>query len=327
MLKVGMLSKWHVHASGSAQEIKKSGKAEITAVWDEDQVRGKSWADELGCPYYSDLDEMLAHVDAVICYAETTKHKDVIIKAALAGKHIFTEKALAPTVAECEEIAEAIEKSGITFTISFPQRLSPSIRFAKELIDRGAFGKISMARIRNGHDGVSANWLPAYWFEEKDAAGGALMDLGCHPMYTASYLFGKPKRISAIMTTPFGSKVDEAATATIEFENGAVCTGETSFVSYCSPGIVEIYGSDATFVAVGGDIKFYSRENEASLGGRKPVVPELPANRQNPLDIFLDACINGTGTPENFGPRDAVELTRLLENAYISNKENRIVEL
>ena len=326
MLKVGMLSKWHVHAPGTAHQIKNSGKAEIVAVWDDDIPRGKAWADELGCPFYENLDDMLAAVDAVICYAPTTQHRDVIIKAAKAGKHIFTEKALAPTVKECEEMADVIEEAGITFTISLPQRLDPAIRYVKSLIDKGAFGKISLARIRNGHDGVSGHWLPDYWFEEKDAAGGSLMDLGCHPMYTAAYLFGKPKRISAVLTAPFGSKVDEAATATIEFENGVVCTGETSFVTYRTPGMVEIYGSDATFIAVGGEMKLWCRAMEP-YAGREFIVPKLPPNRQNPVDMFLDACINGTGTPANFGPRDGVELTRLLENAYISDRENRIVEL
>lgn len=326
MLKVGMISKWHVHAEGYAKTVIHTGKAEIAAVWDDDEKRGAQWAKELNCPYYSDLDKMLKHVDAVVCDAPTTQHKEVIIKAVRAGKHVFTEKALAPTVAECEEIADEIEKSGVTFTISMPQRNQPAVRLAKEMIGRGDFGKISLVRIRNGHDGVSGGWLPEYWFEEKDAAGGALMDLGCHPMYTAGWLLGRPKRISAFMTTLFGSKVDEAATATIEFENGAVCTGETSFVSYNTPGSIEVYGSDATLIAIGDCVKVYGKALSPYVG-RNGITPELPPELPIPLEIFIDACVNGTGTPEEFGPREGVELTRLLENAYISNRENRIVEL
>lgn len=324
MLKVGMISKWHVHASGYAETVKKTGKAEIVAVWDDDEARGSAWAKELGCEYYRDLDEMLTHVEAVVCDAPTTQHKEVIIKAAKAGKHVFTEKAMAPTVKECEEMADVIEKAGITFTISLPQRISPVIRLAKEMIERGDFGKISLARLRNGHDGVSGGWLPDYWFDEKDAAGGALMDLGCHPMYTACWLFGKPKRISAMMSAPFGKPVDEAATVTIEFENGEVCTGETSFVTYLTPGSVEIYGSDATLVAVGKDVKVYGKKLEPYVG-KNGVEPKLPPEMPIPLELFIDACVNGTGTPKGFGPRDGVDLTRLLENAYISDKENRIV--
>lgn len=326
MVKVGMISKWHVHADGYAATVKKTGRAEICGVWDDDKERGSKWAEELGCPFYEVLEDMFAHVDAVVCDAPTTQHKDVLIRAARAGKAIFTEKALAPTVAECEEIAAEIEKAGVTFTISLPQRISPVIRLAKQMIKDGSFGKISLVRIRNGHDGVSGGWLPEYWFEEKDAAGGALMDLGCHPMYTACWLLGKPVRISAMLTAPFGSKVDEAATATIEFENGAVCTGETSFVSYCTPGSVEIYGSDATLVALGNHVQVYGKDL-APYVGRQGITPKLPEEMPIPLELFIQACDEGTGTPEGFGPRDGVDLTRLLENAYVSNRENRIVTL
>lgn len=326
MLKVGMISKWHVHSEQYAAAVKNTGKADIVAVWDDDEARGKAWAEELGCAYYDDLDEMLKEVEAVVCDAPTTQHYEVLMKAIKAGKHVFTEKALAPTVKECEELADAVEAAGITFTCSMPLRLSPSLVFAKQLVDEGFFGKISLARVRNGHDGVSGGWLPEYWFEEKDAAGGALMDLGCHPMYAASWLFKNPKRISAIMTAPFGSKVDEAATATIEYEGGEVFTGETSFISYRSPSVLEIYGSDATLIAVGGDIKLYGKGIEKYVG-RDGLVPKLEKNDKIPLEVFIDACADGTGTPAVFGPREAVELTRLLENAYVSDKENRIVEL
>lgn len=326
MLKVGMISKWHVHAEGYAQTVLKTGKAEIAAVWDDDTARGSAWAKELGCAFYEKLSDMLDVVDAVVCDAPTTQHFDVLMQAVKAGKHVFTEKAMAPTVDECLTLADAIEKAGITFTISLPQRTSPVVRFAKEMIARGDFGKISLVRLRNGHDGVSGGWLPEYWFDEKDTAGGALMDLGCHPMYTAAWLLGQPKRISAMMTAPFGSKVDEAATATIEFENGAVCTGETSFISYNTPGSVEIYGSDATLVAVGDQVKVYGKAIE-NFVGKEGVTPKLPPEMPIPLVLFIEACVNGTGTPEGFGPRDGVELTRLLQNAYVSNNENRIVTL
>ena len=48
MVRVAMLSKWHVHAGGYAGMVKGSGKAEIVAVWDDDVPRGEAWAKELG---------------------------------------------------------------------------------------------------------------------------------------------------------------------------------------------------------------------------------------------------------------------------------------
>lgn len=327
MLNVAMLSKWHVHAEGYANDVIGTGKAKITVIWDDNEERGKEWAEKLGCDYSSCIDEVLARtdVDAVICDAPTTAHKDVIIKAAKAKKHIFTEKALCPTVADCEEVKAAVVESGVTFLISLPQRTTKAIQLAKQMIANGDFGKISLARIRNGHDGVSGKWLPDYWFLEKDTAGGSLMDLGCHPMYTACYLFGKPIRMASLMTAPFGSKVDEHASATIEFENGVLCTGETSFVTFNTPGAVEIYGSDATLLAYGPDIKIKTRETVKFTNDY--VTPILPDALPMPIIAFIDACVNGTGTPDGFGIDDAIDLTRLLENAYVSNNTNSIVSL
>ena len=74
MIKVAMLSKWHVHAGGYANQLKNSGKVEITCVWDDDTARGEAWAKELGCDFVADLDALLARddVEAVVCDTPTT---------------------------------------------------------------------------------------------------------------------------------------------------------------------------------------------------------------------------------------------------------------
>lgn len=326
MLNVAMLSKWHVHAEGYANELKNTGKVNITAVWDDNTARGSEWAARLGCDFEPDLAKLLARsdVDAVVCDAPTTQHKDVIIAAARAGKHIFTEKALAPTLAECEEIKAEILKSGVTFVISLPQRGTGAVQFARKMMAEGAFGRVNLVRIRNGHNGVSGNWLPDYWFEAKDAAGGALMDLGCHPMYTLAYLCGKPKRISAILNSPFGKPVDENAVATIEFENGIIGIAETSFIVYNTPSMVEVYGTEGSLVCQNDDIKFISSKLQQYVRGY--VKPALPQGRPAPIVQFVDACINGTGSPEGLGIDDALALTELLEFSYVANNNNKIVE-
>ena len=97
MLNVAMLSRWHVHADGYADTLKKTGKVNISAVWDENPARGEDWANKLGAPFIPDLDALLSRkdIDAVCCCTPTTMHRDVLVKAAEAGKHIFTEKARA----------------------------------------------------------------------------------------------------------------------------------------------------------------------------------------------------------------------------------------
>lgn len=327
MVKVAMLSAWHVHAGGYAQMIRESGKGEIVAVWDSDTARGLKWSEELGCELISDIDILLARgdIEAVICDAPTTAHRDIIIKAARAGKHIFTEKALCPTVAECLEVKSEIEKAGVTFAISFPQRGRPCVQFAKKMIECGAFGKITSVRARDAHNGVSAHWLPEYWFDKNDAAGGAMMDLGCHPMYLLAYFLGKPKRVSGMFTAPFGTQVDENAVAIAEFDGGALGIAETGFISRFAPQILEIYGTDGAMIAEGEDVKFSSIKLDGVFNWF--VKPDLPTALPAPLIRFLDAVEAGSGSPEGLGIDDAVLLTELLENAYISDNGDKTVRL
>ncbi len=327
MLKVAMLSKWHVHAGGYANFVKNCGKCEIVAVWDDDAARGEAWAKELGCEFVPCLDTLLARedVEAVVCDAPTTEHKDILVKAAKAGKHIFTEKALCPTVAECLEVKKAVEEAGVTFVISYPQRGRPCVQFAKKMIAEGAFGDITLVRTRDAHSGVSGDWLPEYWFDKSKAAGGAMMDLGCHPMYLLAYFLGKPKRVTGMFTAPYGKPVDENAVAIAEFEGGALGVAETGFVSHNSPQTLEIYGTKGSMIAHGEDVQFSSQAIGSVVGGF--IKPDLPRGKKSPLEQFVDAVIAGTGSPEGLGIDDAIALTELLENSYKGDENNAIIEI
>ncbi len=327
MIKVAMLSKWHVHAEGYANTLKETGKIEIAAVWDDDTERGQEWAREIGCPFYAEIDELLAREDitAVVCCTPTTEHHDVLVKAAKAGKHIFTEKALCPTVDECLDVKKAVDENGVKFVISYPQRGRSCIVFAKKMLEEGAFGKITMVRARDAHNGVSENWLPEYWFEKDTAAGGAMMDLGCHPMYLLAYLLGKPKRVTGLFSSPFGKEVDENAVAIAEFEGGALGVAETGFVSERAPQTVEIYGTDGTMIAHGEDVSFWSKKLDGVFGWL--VKPELPAAKPHPIIQFAEMLANDTPVPDGLGIDDAIALTELLENAYKANENNIITDI
>ncbi len=328
MLRVAMLSKWHVHAEGYANEFLKTGKAIITAVWDENPERGAEWAKELGCDFEPCLDTLLARddVDAVCCCTPTTMHTDVLTRAAKAGKHIFTEKTLACTVDECHEIEKAVDENGVTFTISFPHKLWSVVRFAKEHIENGDFGRVTNVRIRNAHNGVSGGWLPDYWFVKDDCAGGAMMDLGCHPLYLLAYLCGKPAKITGIANSVLGTPVDENAVSVIEFENGAIGVAETSFLAFSSPYTIEVHGTDGILLWRDGEIKYKTKETEKLNGGF--ISPDrLPNGGGEPIELFVDACLNGSGSPDGLGIKDAIDLAVLLESSYISYETGRTVEI
>ena len=184
MLRIAMLSKWHVHAVNYAQFIQDQPDAQIACLWDEDPVRGQRWGEEMNVPFLPDLDALLSRpdVDAVIIDAPTSMHRDLMVRAARAGKHIFTEKCMCLTTKDCDEVIRAVEDAGVIFTISFPQRVRGRSLLVKKYVEEGILGDVTLLRTRTSHNGATAGWLPDYWFDPETTGGGAMMDLGAHPM-------------------------------------------------------------------------------------------------------------------------------------------------
>ena len=327
MLKVAMLSGWHVHAKGYANKIRSFEDAEIAAVWDEEPGRGEAWAKELGVPFEADLAAACgrADVDGVVVNAPTNRHPEVMIAAAEAGKHIFTEKVMALTVAECEAIAEAVREAGVTFCISMPARCSAANQFAKQVADERLIGDLTLMRTRTAHNGASADWLPPHFYDPLACGGGAMMDLGAHPMYLARWICGAPKRIASTFNALTGHAVEDNAVCVIEFASGAVAVVETAFVSTHSPGCLELYGTEGALLIGGpdGGVRLRSNKVESSVPGW--VVPaSLPQAKPEPIRQWATACLTGGDSP--FTLDDGIQLTELMEAAYIAHREGRHVE-
>jgi len=329
MLRVAMLSGWHVHARGYAQQLQKIDGVKITAVWDEQQDRGRKWASDLDVDFVPDLNAVLgrADVDAVVVNAPTNRHAEIMVAAAGAGKHIFTEKVMALTVEECREVAAAVEKAGVKFTISFPQRTSPQALFAKRVAEEGLIGDITLMRTRNAHDGASSDWLPDHFYDPVACGGGALIDLGAHPMYMIRWILGQPKRITATLNSFTGKPVDDNAVAVVEFENKAIGIAETAFVSHQSPAALELYGTEGSLLIGGaeGGIRIYSRLlNKGDVNGW--ITPtNLPKALPSPLVQWVDAIVNDG--PIRYGVEEGTQLTELMEAATISHREGHAVDI
>lgn len=328
MLNIAVCSRWHPHATGYGKNFSAHPECKVTVIWDEDPVRGAEWAQELGCDFEPDFDKVLARadVDAICSTAPTSMHKELYIKAAAAGKHIFTEKVLAATKAEALAVKEAVEKYGVKFVISYPFRTSGSIVYAKKLIEDGTLGKVNYVRVRNCHNGISDNWLPADFTNPVTTGGGAMMDLGAHPMYILSYLLGKPENVVSCYNKLYDTPVDDNCVSVIEFENKVIAVSETGFVTCASPFSLEVYGTEGSFVTGGaaGGTWLYTRKTEG-MGEKTWMRPSIPGSGiPSAENQFVAACLHDEEIV--FGIDDAVKLSELMEGAYKAWKEGRKVD-
>lgn len=325
MLSVAMLSGWHVHAKSYAREINTDPGAQVVAVWDENAGRGAAWAKDLNVGYEPSLDALLSRqdIEAVCVVAPTDLHSYVMVKAARAGKHIFTEKVLAPTLAECRDIEAAIAEANVKFCISFPRQTIPPILCAKECLDKDMFGQISLMRVRIAHDGATRDWLPAHFYDAVACGGGAMMDLGAHGMYLSRWLLGKPRRIVSVFNNITARAVEDNAVSVIEYENGAIVVNETSFVSYAGVFSMEIDGTAGGFRMMSPDEPVMVSSKQ--FGNRDwHVLETMPEKSAPPIAQWIDACANDSEV--EFGIQAAINLTELMEGAYIAEKEQRSYE-
>ena len=318
MRNFAMLGKWHVHAPGYAREINKIEDARITKVWDAIEEQGKAWAAELECEFAS-IEDILADASiegVVICNA-TNEHTDLIIRCCEAGKAVFTEKVLALTTEEAEKIKEAVLKNNTRFAISFPHFSEPGTQFSVATALSGKLGQINHVRVRKAHSGAIGNWLPAHFYDPISCGGGAMIDLGAHPMYLCcAILQDTPVEVQSAFTDMTGKGVEDNAVSLLRFANGAIGVSETSFVSTAYPFTIEIGGTKGTLIQHHQDISYACEETE----NKWTKVENLPEALPSPITQW--ACAEkAEDIPEIFGIDAALRLTKVMEMAYAQYKK------
>lgn len=329
MIRVAMLSYWHVHAWDYTRQAKDHPDAEIVAVWDEEPRRGRDAAEKLGVSFYESLNQLLAQpdIDAVIVDTPTNIHRDVMVAAANAKKHIFTEKVIAATLHEVDEILEAVQRNGVTMTVSLPRLNAGYTAAIRTIIADGELGDITLVRTRLSHNGglptpQSVNgWLPAHFYNLDQTQGGAMIDLGCHPMYLTRLFLGLPTSVSASYGYLVGREVEDNAVVTLQGAKGGIGIVEAGFVNPCSPFTIEVHGTR-------GSLLFGTPEAKLLLqkaGEREWVERALPADVPSAFHQWVEHIQHKSEATENLSI--ARELTWLMEAANRSAAEHRSVRL
>lgn len=335
MIRLAILSFWHVHAEDYVKQAQAHPATEVVAAWDETPERGRTQAHILGVPFYEQLADLLAQaeIDGVIITAPTSLHHHVMIAAAQAGKHIFTEKVIAPTLREVDEILAAVEQAGVQFIVSLPRLYHGSTQAIQNILTQQFLGNVTQIRIRLSHNGAVSTedhpqgWLPAHFFSLNQCAGGAMIDLGCAPMYLSSRFLGMPESVTASYGYVTGREVEDNAIVTLNYANGAIGVVEAGFVNPFSPFTIEIHGTEGSLLYGTPEERLLMRS--ASLAGKsqewQDMTTRIPPDHPLALSQWVDHIQQGTTASENI--QVAVNLTALMEAANISACARQTVRL
>jgi 1,5-anhydro-D-fructose reductase (1,5-anhydro-D-mannitol-forming) len=308
-ITVGVLGFWHVHAAEYAARAHQHPETELVGVWDDDPRRGHAGADAVDAAFVDDLDDLLNKVEAVTVTTATSTHHAIMLRAANAGKHIFTEKLLAPTVAEAKEIIAAADEAGVALEVSLPHLYHGyTSAIMTELAD-GRLGELTYCRIRLSHDGAIAGGLPDRFYDPTTAAGGALSDLGCHPVYlTQLFLGALPATVSATYASFTQRQVEDQAVVTLGYSGGAIGVVETGFLSR-DPFSIEMHGTAARLAY--DDTASTVRIRDTGSGTWQSLA--MPQDDPDAFSQWVRHIRAGTRADDNL--TRAVELTRLVSAA------------
>lgn len=179
--------------------MQRGAHCEIAAIGSRDAGRAREAAARLGVPKaYGSYEELLADpdIDAVYNPLPNHLHLPLSARAAEAGKHVLCEKPITLTAAECCELIEARDRAGVLIGEAFMVATHPQWLRAREILRSGEIGaprSILTAFSYFNRDPANIRNVPAY-------GGGALMDIGCYPIFTSRFLLGEePSSVQALI--------------------------------------------------------------------------------------------------------------------------------
>jgi predicted dehydrogenase len=150
-------------------------------------------------------------------------HATQAIAAARAGKHVLCEKPMAINVSECDLMIAACAERGVKLGIAYYRHFYPVISRITEIVASGEIGAPVIAQINAFEYFAPEPSHPRRWLIEKELSGGGpMLDFGCHRIEVLIHLFGRVRRMGALVSNAlFDRSVEDTATAVFEFETGA----------------------------------------------------------------------------------------------------------
>jgi len=163
-------------------------ESEVVAVVDSNLEAARKAAEELNTnDYYGSFDEALikSDFDAVCIGAPTFVHCEAVVKAAEAGKHIYSEKPLSISLEEADKMERVIRKNKVKFQIDFMRRFDKNFLRAKKLIEDGAIGTPILIKSVGRGPG-----LPPEWYADLKKSNGLLAEVNSHDFDSMRWLIG-----------------------------------------------------------------------------------------------------------------------------------------
>ena len=317
---------------------------EFVAVATNSQTTADAAARAFGVPaaYGSGIDLIRApDIDLVTVATPAPGHRDLVMAALAAGKHVYSEWPLGAGMGETEEMAAAASAAGVHTAIGLQLRGSPVVRRARELIGSGAAGRVLSVSVYSTTAGFGPDVPKPYLYLEVPENFANLVTIqGAHTLDLAIMVAGALEDLSALATAQYpeikaGDAGERQPRTTFDhlLLQSRLVAGGTLSVEVAggrppeTPFRLDVVGEAGTLRLDGGAARgFQSGRLRLLLDGvPQPVdegelaaMPDAAANVAGVYAALRDDIARGTFTVAGFG--HAVKLTRLVTDLLSSSR-------
>jgi UDP-N-acetyl-2-amino-2-deoxyglucuronate dehydrogenase len=229
----GRISKNHFDA------IRKVAGLSLAAVCDIDAERARRAGEEQGVPSYRTIDDLLrageaeAPFDIVAICTPSGLHSAQGAAAARAGKHVVTEKPMAISLTQADELVHACDEAGVQLFVVKQNRLNPPIQLLKRAVDKGRFGRIYMANVTVRWQRPQEYYDAEPWRGTWEFDGGAIMNQASHYVDLIQWLVGPVESVLAKTATQ-GRRIEaeDSGVGLVKFRSGALGVIEVNVLTY-----------------------------------------------------------------------------------------------
>ncbi len=215
-IKIGIIGAGYiggVHAS----LLTKDERVRLAMVHDTDAVRAEHLAGSTGASIASSAEELIAAMDAVYITTPNTKHTELAIGAAQAGKHVFCEKPMATNLDDARSVLEAAAKSGAVFQVGHNRRFAPVYATLKKMLAGDDAPHSAHVKMNRGE------LLNPRWVGDASITGGFLYETTIHMFDMMRFLFGEVAELHAIGSQHEYPETDDFSVL-LGFESGMHAT-------------------------------------------------------------------------------------------------------
>ncbi len=286
----GLVAPFHIHA------IRDSRGGTAIGVFDVSRERAAQVAEKFGMRVFSSLQEMLADGGVnVVCVATPNHlHRDTVLLAAAAGKHVLTEKPPAMSLRETDEMIDACRRANVRFGCFVQCRVRKAVQAMKSAVESGRFGTLFHADAYMKWFRPQEYYTSDGWRGQQRCGSGVTVAQGFHYIDLLQFLAGPAAVVDARMTNVGhpGIHVEDEVLAHIEYASGAKGVVQLSTALWPGTDIrIEMNGMAGTVVMVGEKIQTWKfREDRPEDERIRGVGDSLQAT--------------GAGGAADFGHRD-----------------------